>query len=37
MDFQGKNFCISGFDSTNEDDMKRIIEHVGGAILLITM
>lgn len=32
MNFRGKNFCISGFDSTNEDDVRRIIEHVGGVL-----
>lgn len=32
MNFRGKNFCISGFDSTNEDDVKTIIEKVGGVL-----
>lgn len=32
MDFKGKNFCISGFDSTNEDAVKQLIEKVGGVL-----
>ncbi len=32
MDFKGKNFCISGFDSTNEDAVKQLIDKIGGVL-----
>ena len=32
MDFKGKNFCIYGFDSTNEDAVKQLIDKIGGVL-----
>ena len=32
MDFKGKNFCISGFDSNEEELLKKVIEELGGVL-----
>ena len=32
MDYKGKNFCLSGFDSNEEESLKRIIEKMGGVL-----
>lgn len=32
MDFKGKNFCLTGFDSFDEESLKQTIEKLGGVI-----